>query len=123
MSLSGNTLQVWIKLEGGASATKLYYCHAVGIEVFGGNVSTVAPEDSMVEAELDELSLVPKFLKGRVLEQRREVDSLAHPVAELAQQRVSALIFNIFYCQHGFILLSFYFLYFFTALGFVPNLV
>ena len=69
--------------------------HAQLVEPFGGDVGTVLPEDGLVEAELDELVLVPQFLESRIDKQRREVNLAALARAERTEQRVVAQVLYI----------------------------
>ena len=69
---------------------------------FWGNVSTVLPEDGLVEAELDELVLVAQLFECGIQEQRREVHLAALARAERTEQRVVAQILYI--CNRQFIL-------------------
>ena len=78
---------VWIGLLSGR--------RAVFVEIFRGDVGPVGPEDGVLEAEADELTFVCQFLESRVLEQRGQVDALACPVVEGAEQGVVPQIFHI----------------------------
>ena len=62
--------------------------HTVLVQVFGGNIRSVIPENRIIQAETDELLLVLQFLESRVLQQGGQVNLLPCSVAEGAKQGV-----------------------------------
>ena len=52
------------------------------IEIFGGNVGTIGPEDGLVKAKLDEIALITQLSESWIGKQRCQVNLTTLAIVE-----------------------------------------
>ena len=58
------------------------------IEIFRSNISSIIPEDSLVESKLNKLFLVLQFSKCRIFQKRLQINLLRHSVIKCTKKSI-----------------------------------